>query len=158
MGIVLGVDPGIVATGWGVVDIASSRRIVLLGCGVIRRGKGTESKTDAMIRISDAVVQILEKFSPDFAVVEDSFVNMNPRSSLVLGQVRGVILLSLGKGGIKVLECSPTYVKKSVTGNGHASKEQVMFMVKKIVKNVPDDITKDACDAIAAALSYSNYC
>jgi crossover junction endodeoxyribonuclease RuvC len=105
--------------------------------------------------IYDEVKTVIERFEPDVVVVEDVFVGKNARSALMLGHARGVILLAAEICGVPVAEYTPREIKKAVTGNGNATKDQVAFMVKKRLnlKEIPNP--SDASDAVAAALSYS---
>jgi crossover junction endodeoxyribonuclease RuvC len=105
--------------------------------------------------IYDEVKTIIDRFDPDVVVVEDVFVGKNARSALMLGHVRGVILLAAEVCGVPVAQYTPREIKKAVAGNGNATKDQVAFMVQKRLrlKEVPSP--SDASDAVAAALSYS---
>lgn len=151
---ILGIDPGTMVTGYGVVQYAPPHDFSLRECGVFR----TSSKQLLGVRVReiyDEVKTVIERFEPDVVVVEDVFVGKNARSALMLGHARGVILLAAEICGVPVAEYTPREIKKAVTGNGNATKDQVAFMVKKRLnlKEIPNP--SDASDAVAAALSYS---
>ncbi len=141
-------------TGYGVIQCTSSNEFSLRECGVFR----TSSKQLLGVRVReiyDEVKTIIDRFDPDVVVVEDVFVGKNARSALMLGHVRGVILLAAEVCGVPVAQYTPREIKKAVAGNGNATKDQVAFMVQKRLrlKEVPSP--SDASDAVAAALSYS---
>ena len=141
-------------TGYGVIQCTSSTEFSLRECGVFR----TSSKQLLGVRVReiyDEVKTIIDRFDPDVVVVEDVFVGKNARSALMLGHVRGVILLAAEVCGVPVAQYTPREIKKAVAGNGTATKDQVAFMVQKRLrlKEVPSP--SDASDAVAAALSYS---
>ncbi|HIF37994.1 MAG TPA: crossover junction endodeoxyribonuclease RuvC [Gemmatimonadetes bacterium] len=152
--LILGIDPGTIVTGYGVIQCTSSNEFSLRECGVFR----TSSKQLLGVRVReiyDEVKTIIDRFDPDVVVVEDVFVGKNARSALMLGHVRGVILLAAEVCGVPVAQYTPREIKKAVAGNGNATKDQVAFMVQKRLrlKEVPSP--SDASDAVAAALSYS---
>lgn len=152
--LILGIDPGTIVTGYGVIQCTSSNEFSLRECGVFR----TSSKQLLGVRVReiyDEVKTIIDRFDPDVVVVEDVFVGKNARSALMLGHARGVILLAAEVCGVPVAQYTPREIKKAVAGNGNATKDQVAFMVQKRLrlKEVPSP--SDASDAVAAALSYS---
>lgn len=147
---VLGIDPGSAATGWALV-VATGNRYRLEAAGVIRtRG------ADRPRRLADLTARMDERIAalrPDVAAVELAFSGRNPRSGLVLAEARGVILAALGRSEVPVRELTPAAVKSAVVGTGRAEKQQVVFMVVRLLglKKPP---ARDAADAIAVALSY----
>jgi len=147
---VLGIDPGSSATGWALV-IATGNRYRLEEAGVIRpRG------ADRPVRLADLAARLDERIvslSPDVAAVELAFSGRNPRSGLVLAEARGVILATLGRHGLPVRGLTPAAVKSAVVGTGRAEKQQVVFMVVRLL-GLAKPPARDAADAIAVALTY----
>ena len=152
--IILGIDPGSLNCGYGILQI-EKRRIIAAGCDVIQV-KSTLSLPDRLKIIYEEISRVIAEYKPDIAAVESIFYGKNVRSAFTLSHARGVILLSLAQADIPVMEYSPREVKKSVVGNGNASKEQVEYMVKKIVNLKNKPTTQDATDAMAVALCQYN--
>jgi len=152
--IILGIDPGSINCGYGILQI-EKRRIVAAGCDVVQVNP-TLSLPIRLLKIYDEISKVIAEYNPDIAAVESIFYGKNIKSAFTLGHARGVILLSLAKAGIPIEEYSPREVKKSVVGNGNASKEQVEYMVKKIINLKKSPKTQDATDALAVALCQFN--
>lgn len=151
---ILGVDPGIHITGYGIIQVKhTSLEVVTTGTiSPVHRKKYPQR----LAFIYDRITQIIDEFHPDNIAVEDSFYSKNARTALVLGQARGVILLAAAHRELPCYEYPPKKVKMSVVGNGSASKEQVQYMVKAIL-NYKGEISKfDISDALAVALCHSN--
>jgi crossover junction endodeoxyribonuclease RuvC len=151
--IVLGVDPGTQVTGYGVVRGGSVDTMCLVECGVIR----TQSRDPLPARlrtIYDGVAELLSRHNPDVISIEDVFYARNVRTTVTLGHARGVILLASEQHGVEVREMTPTAIKKAVVGTGAGTKEQVQFMVARLLrlKSVPKPA--DAADGVAAALAF----
>lgn len=150
---ILGIDPGSSVTGYGVVERGAGR-LVHVAHGTLRppRSVPLASRLDHLYR---TVAEVIARHEPDCVAVEQVFVAASPRSALVLGQARGAILAAVAARGLPVNEYTPTRIKRSVTGNGRASKRQVKFMVKRLLAldRLPVD---DAADALAAAISHAN--
>ena len=126
---VLGLDPGLRRTGWGVIESTGARlHFIDAGCISI---DADASLSERLAALHEAVVEVAKRFAPDEAAVEETFVNKNPASTLKLGQARGAVMLAPALAGIHVAEYSATQVKKSVTGTGHAAKEQVQAMIDR---------------------------
>lgn len=150
---IIGLDPGISKTGWAVISLSKENNIEFLDGSTI----STDSKMDVGQRlhiIFEQLQKIISLHSPDEAAVEKIFVNKNPRSSLTLGYARGVAILALQMTKLSINEYDANYIKKSITGNGHANKDQVIFMVKQIIKNV-DVKCHHTADAIATAICHA---
>lgn len=111
---------------------------------------------DRLVVIYSEIKKIIEKYKPEISAVETIFYGKNIRSAFTLGHVRGTIILALAEQKIRIMEYSPREIKKSVVGNGNASKEQVKFMVEKILKTNFDNKSQDATDALAIALCQFN--
>ena len=151
--IVLGIDPGTATTGYGVVKGEGSGPIALLECGVIR----TRPRDPLPLRlreIFDGVAELIARHRPEALAVEDVFYAKNVRTTVVLGHARGVILLAGAQAALEVHELPPAEIKKAVVGTGSATKEQVQFMLTRLLrlKSVPHP--SDASDGVAAALAY----
>ena len=150
---VLGIDPGTVVTGYGVIDWTGSR-IAHVASGVVRPGR-TGSMPERLATIHRGVAELIETHRPDVLAVEESFYGTNPKTAIKLGQARGVILVLGVLNDLEVVEYSPRFVKQAVVGRGGATKEQVQYMVTRILglKDVPE--TTDASDALAIALCHA---
>lgn len=143
---ILGLDPGLSATGWAVLLRSGELRAY----GVIRpKGRTLGEK---LVCLHEEVQRVLHEYPPTLAVMETVIYHKNPRTALSLGAARGVILLALAQREIPVVELSPTDIKLSITGSGAAPKEQVAFMVRYLLK-LPQPLPHHATDAMACALS-----
>ncbi len=150
----LGLDPGLRRTGWGVIDCAGSR-LVHVANGVI--GSDAEKTiAERLVELHSGVLEIIDRYRPDAAAVEETFVNKNPESTLKLGLARGAILLAPALQGLPVSEYAPNRVKKSVVGAGHANKDQVQLMVSKLLPGVAL-ANPDAADALAVAICHAHF-
>ena len=148
---VLGIDPGLRALGWGVID-ADGARLSHVANGVCQSGDGPLASRLLMLyrELSDLVA----RFAPDAAAVEQTFVNRDGAATLKLGQARGIALLVPAEAGIEVGEYAPNAVKKTVVGVGHADKRQVAHMVKMQLPSA-DLAGPDAADALAIAICHA---
>ncbi len=151
---VLGVDPGLHKTGWGVVEFRSGL-LRFLGCGLIKT-KPIEATARRLVVIDAGLSQIMRDFDIDEAAVEETFVNQNPASALKLGQARGVCLMAVARTGLDVGEYAPTVIKKSVVGTGRASKDQVGMMIKTLLPS-SGKISEDEADALAVAICHGHH-
>lgn len=148
---ILGIDPGSVITGYGVVERVGNR-LRHIDNGVIRPPAGAEYPA-RLAYIYDALRACVERFAPQALAIEEVFVAKNVRSALHLGQARGIALLVAAQGGLPIAEYSTRTVKQSVVGNGAATKEQVQYMVTKLLA-LPEPPTADAADALAVAITH----
>ena len=150
--LVLGIDPGTANTGYGVVRGGGAATPVLVECGVIRT-RPRDTLPSRLREIHEGIRELIERHKPDALAVEDVFYSRNVRTTVVLGHARGVILLAAEQSGIVVNEFAPAEIKKAVVGTGSASKEQVQFMIMRLLrlKTVPQP--NDAADGVAAALA-----
>jgi len=151
--IVLGVDPGTQVTGYGVVSGTSPTDMTLVECGVIRT-QARDPLPARLREIYDGMTTLVGRHHPDVMSVEDVFYARNVRTTVTLGHARGVILLSGEQHGVRVHEFAPAAIKKAVVGAGAATKEQVQYMLMRLLrlKSVPKP--SDAADGVAAALAY----
>ncbi|WP_439813948.1 crossover junction endodeoxyribonuclease RuvC [Zavarzinia sp. CC-PAN008] len=150
----IGLDPGLRRTGWGVIDMTGSR--------LAHVAHGTVTSDDAadlavrLRQIHDGVVAVIAEQRPDQAAVEETFVNRNPASTLKLGQVRGVVMLAPALAGLPVAEYAPTRVKQAVVGTGRADKDQIRAMLKVLLPAV-EIAGADAADALAIAICHAHH-
>lgn len=151
---ILGLDPGLRRTGWGVVD-AEGSRLLHVACGTILPPE-TLPMAERLARLHDGLSDVIRRFAPHEAAVEETFVNMNPASTLKLGQARGVVLLAPAQAGLPVAEYAPLLVKKSVVGAGRAEKQQIRMMIG-ILLPAADPQTEDAADALAVAITHAHH-
>ena len=151
---ILGIDPGTAATGYGVVaQVDGPRLAALVECGVIR----TRPRDPLPVRlrtIFEGVVELIERYHPDVLAVEDVFYARNVRTTIVLGHARGVVLLAGAQAGMQIHEFPPAEIKKAVVGTGGATKQQVQFMVARLLRLRTVPHPTDAADGVAAALAY----
>jgi len=152
--IILGIDPGSLHCGYGILEL-EKRRIVAAGADVVSM-PAKQHLAARLVLLHDKMSEILEEYKPDVAAVESIFYGKNIKSAFTLGHARGVILLALAQHNIPIAEYSPKEIKRSVVGNGNASKEQVEYMVKKMLKMEDDFISHDASDALAIAICHYN--
>lgn len=146
----MGVDPGSAATGWAVVESIGSK-VRLIEAGVVRpRGA---SRAERLADLDTRFSVVLERHAPEEAAVESTFSARNPRSALALAESRGVLLAALGRRGLTVASYTPAEVKTSVVGHGRAEKQQVVFMIVRLLRLETQPAT-DAADAAAVALTH----
>lgn len=150
---VIGIDPGLRRTGWGVLDVAGTR-LVHVANGVCV-SEGTEL-AQRLRSLHEQLTAVLRRFRPDTAAVEQTFVNKDAAGTLKLGQARGIALLVPAQAGLAVAEYAPNAVKKVVVGVGHAEKAQVAHMVRLQFPGV-DLAGPDATDAVAIALCHAHH-
>jgi crossover junction endodeoxyribonuclease RuvC len=152
--IILGLDPGLGCTGWGVI-LAEGNRLAHVANGQIR----TDAKqllASRLVELERQLSAVIDEHRPASAAVEEVFVNENPQSTLKLGQARGVVLLAAGRGGIDIGEYAPRLVKKAVVGTGGAEKAQVQAMVQRLLPGVKI-AGPDAADALAVAITHAHH-
>jgi crossover junction endodeoxyribonuclease RuvC len=150
----LGLDPGLRHTGWGIVDMAGNR-LRHVADGTIHSA-GNRPLAERLVELHDGLVKVIEQYRPDAAAVEETFVNKNPTSTLKLGLARGVVLLVPALAGIAVAEYPANLVKKSVVGVGHADKTQVQAMVQRLLPGCLAS-SADAADALAVAICHAHH-
>jgi len=151
---ILGIDPGLRRTGWGVVEIAGNR-LGFLGCGSVLT-RDEDHLGMRLVAIHDGLTRIIEKFHPDEAAVEVTFVNKDAHATLKLGQARGVAMLVPARAGMPVAEYEPNLVKKSIVGNGHGDKTQVRMMITVLLPTA-ELTSDDAADALAIAITHAHH-
>jgi crossover junction endodeoxyribonuclease RuvC len=150
----LGLDPGLRHTGWGVLDVAGNR-LSHVASGVVH-SRAEAPLAERLVALFRQLNEVLDRHAPDEAAVEESFVNKNPASTLKLGMARGVVLLAPAERGLPVFEYSANLIKKSVVGAGHADKQQIQTMVHRLLPGVVLE-APDAADALAAAICHAHH-
>jgi crossover junction endodeoxyribonuclease RuvC len=150
----IGLDPGLRHTGWGIID-ASGSRLIYIAAGVVHTN-GSNALAQRLVELHDGLRQVIAAYQPVAAAVEESFVNKNPTSTLKLGLARGVVLLVPALAGIPVAEYPANLIKKSVVGVGHAAKPQVQMMVRRLLPGCLA-ASADAADALAAAICHAHH-
>jgi crossover junction endodeoxyribonuclease RuvC len=151
--IVLGIDPGTAVTGYGVVQGEPFGALSLVECGVVRTNP-SDPLPVRLREIYDDVRALIERHRPDAVAVEDVFYSRNVRTTVVLGHARGVVLLAAEQAGVEIAEYAPAEIKKAVVGTGMATKEQVQFMVTRLLRLRHAPQPSDAADGAAAALAH----
>lgn len=152
--IILGVDPGTMTTGYGVVEKISS------GINFIHAGKvelsGIQFIHERIHRIFLSFIEIIKRFNPQELAIEDVFFAKNVKSALRIGQARGAVLIASAECGLRIYEYTPLEIKKAVVGYGRATKEQVRSMVKNIL-GIKDNLGFDESDALASAICHAHW-
>ncbi len=150
--VILGIDPGSVITGYGVID-ARGRQCRLLDQGVLRPGS-RKVLADRLKVIYDGLCEVIDRNRPELVAVETAFGGRFPKAALVLGHARGVALLAAANRGLQVWEYAPREVKMAIVRAGGASKQQVQFMVRAMLELGRETMPEDASDALAVALCH----
>ncbi len=151
---ILGLDPGLRITGWGIIDTEGSS-LSHVDHGVVKSKDGEELPI-RLVSLYTQLIDIIQAYAPQEAAVEETFVNKNPLSALKLGIARGVVLLAPAYAGLVIGEYSANKVKKSVVGFGHADKDQVAMMVSRLLPK-SGGVVQDAADALAVAICHAHH-
>jgi len=151
---ILGIDPGLRRTGWGVIDVIGNR-LIYVACGSVTVSERGDLAT-RLVRLHDGLTRVVEDFTPAEAAVENTFANVNGASTLKLGQARGIALLIPARAGLPVAEYAPNLVKKSLVGAGHADKNQIRVMLGVLLPKA-DPPSHDAADALAIAICHAHH-
>ena len=151
---ILGIDPGLVATGYGVIEVSAQYRLECRAAGVIR--PSSDDLANRLLQIFEQMGQLLREFAPDAMAMEDLYMTYShPRTAILMGHARGVIFLAGSQFGIPVTNYAPAEVKRAVTSSGRASKDQVQHMVQRLLSlsalPTPDHVS----DALALAITHS---
>ena len=149
---ILGLDPGLRRTGWGVI-VAEGSRLRWIAHGVVSPPEGAPF-SERLLHLLEAVGEVCAAHQCDEAAIEEVFVNMNPASTLKLGHARAAVMLAPARAGLSVAEYAPNLIKKAVVGAGHADKSQMAFMVKRLLP-AAGDVKADAADALAVAITHA---
>jgi crossover junction endodeoxyribonuclease RuvC len=151
---ILGIDPGLRNTGWGLITQDGSK-LSFIACGTIKSDE-KKSLAERLKQLHDGLSEIVASYTPDEAAVEETFVNKDARATLKLGHARGIALLVPALAGLSVAEYAPNLVKKTIVGAGHADKDQIHMMVKVLLPK-SDAKTPDAADALAIAMTHAQH-
>jgi crossover junction endodeoxyribonuclease RuvC len=151
---ILGIDPGLRRTGWGVVDVLGNR-LMFVACGSIDT-REHDDVAARLVTIHRGLAQVLEDHRPQEAAVEATFVNKNASATLKLGQARGVALLVPAQVGLRVSEYAPNLIKKTIVGAGHGEKAQIRMMIGVLLPKATPQ-TEDAADALAIAVTHAHH-
>ncbi|MHB9130527.1 MAG: crossover junction endodeoxyribonuclease RuvC [Armatimonadota bacterium] len=151
---IIGVDPGLIATGYGVIDVTEPCRLDCVAAGVIR--PDTKDLSLRLLQIHDQLTKVLHEFIPDALAVEDLYASYTfPKTAILMGHARGIIFLAATQRGIPVINYASTELKRAITGHGRASKEQVQLMVQRLLRlqalPTPDHVS----DALALAICHA---
>lgn len=151
---ILGIDPGLRRTGWGLIGYEGNR-LSYVACGSVESNEKL-SLAERLVAIHDGLVRIVDEFRPDEAAVEQTFVNRDATATLKLGQARGIAMLVPAKAGLSVAEYAPNLVKKTIVGAGHAEKAQIRLMIGVLLPKA-DPQSEDAADALAIAVTHAHH-
>ncbi|MGH6907014.1 MAG: crossover junction endodeoxyribonuclease RuvC [Aestuariivirga sp.] len=151
---IIGIDPGLRNTGWGVIEQEGSRLSYIADGSV--HSEPDAALPERLLQIHTQLLAVLREFAPEEAAIEETFVNKDARATLKLGQARGVAMLAPAQLGIPVSEYAPNVIKKSVVGAGHAEKVQVQHMVKLLLPRALMK-TADSTDALAIAICHAHH-
>lgn len=152
--LILGIDPGTIVTGYGVIDVRGSS-LKIITAGTVRNGSA-KPMSARLKSIHETLQQVIIEFKPDEVAVETAFYGKNAQSALKLGQARGVAILAAVSRDLPLAEYSPREVKKAVVGKGTASKEQVQYMVRSILRLKGRKEKYDVTDALAVAICHTH--
>jgi len=150
---ILGLDPGLALMGWGVIDMDGTR-LVHVAHGVIAT-RAADGLGLRLMRLHGALERVIAEHRPAAIAVEQAFVHKDPQAALKLGQARAVALLAAAQAGLEIAEYAPNHVKKCIVGHGHAGKEQVQAMVRRLLPACRVE-QADAADALAAAIAHAH--
>ena len=151
---ILGIDPGLRRTGWGVIEI-DGNRLTYIGCGSVEPAD-TLPLASRLLGIHEGLAKVMGDFQPMEAAVENTFVNKDGVATLKLGQARGIAMMTPAMFGILVAEYAPNQVKKTVVGAGHADKNQIQMMLKILLPKA-EPKSADAADALAIAITHAHH-
>ena len=151
----LGIDPGLRTTGFGIIEL-EGQRLRYISSGVIESGDVALGIPHRLGTLYQGVQEILLQYQPDAAAIEEIFLNVNPRSTLMLGQARGAVIAALVSTGLAVSEFSARGVKQAVVGTGRASKQQMQEMVKRLL-SLKKNPSPDAADALGVAICAAHH-
>ena len=151
---ILGIDPGLRRTGWGMIAIEGNR-LMFLACGSLATDDGA-GLAIRLLAIHDGLQRVVAEHAPDEAAVEATFVNKDAAATLKLGQARGIAMLVPAIAGLPVAEYAPNLVKKTIIGVGHGEKAQIRMMIGVLLPKA-DPRTHDAADALAVAVTHAHH-
>ncbi len=151
---ILGIDPGLRKTGWGLIAVAGTR-LSFVACGAVTSGD-RRSLAERLRQLHDGLARVVAQHEPDEVAVEETFINRDPQSAIKLGHARAIALVVPALAGLPVAEYAANLVKKTVVGTGHADKRQILAMVKVLLPRAAPE-TEDAADALAVAITHAQH-
>lgn len=151
---IIGIDPGLQNTGWGIIDINGSS-LTFVATGLVKTSPADDF-AQRLAQIDHELAQAIDRFAPDSSAIEETFVNKNPNSTLKLGMARGAAITSLARAGLPVAEYAARLVKKAIVGTGGADKTQMGMMINHLLR-IKQKINADQADALAVAICHANY-
>ena len=151
---ILGIDPGLRRTGWGLIE-SEGNRLIHIACGSLETGDASALGA-RLVTIHDGLIAVIEQYRPHEAAVENTFVNTNAAATLKLGQARGIAMLVPARAGLTVAEYAPNLVKKTIVGAGHGEKAQIRMMIGVLLPKA-DPQSEDAADALAIAICHAHH-
>ena len=151
---ILGIDPGLRRTGWGLIE-SDGNRLVYVACGCVDTDDRAEL-CERLVTLHAGLQKVIAQFSPEEAAVEHTFVNTNASATLKLGQARGIAMLVPARASVPVAEYAPNLVKKTIVGAGHGEKAQIRMMIGVLLPKA-DPQTHDAADALAIAVCHAHH-
>ena len=151
---IIGIDPGLRRTGWGVIE-CEGNKLSYVACGSVE-SDDRDALAARLACLHQGIAEVIERYRPHEAAVEETFVNADPRAALKLGQARGIALVVPAQAGLPVSEYAPNLVKKAIVGAGRAEKAQIRLMVRVLMPKA-DPQTEDAADALAIAICHAHH-
>jgi crossover junction endodeoxyribonuclease RuvC len=151
---ILGIDPGLRHTGWGVVQ-QTGNRLTFVAAGRINPAVDMPMAA-RLLALAEGITDVVRSHKPDEAAIEETFINKNAHSALLLGQARGSAIVALAQNGLSVAEYAANRIKQSITGHGHADKTQIQAMIK-ILLSGSGKLSPDAADALAVAITHAHH-
>src|ERR1700674_5723757 len=151
---ILGIDPGLRRTGWGVIEV-DGNRLIYVACGSAR-SDDKAALGARLVTLNDELVRVVDEFRPDEAAVEETFVNKDAAATLKLRQARGIALVVPAKAAVRIAEYAPNLVKKTIVGAGHGDKSQIRMMLGVLLPKA-DPKSHDAADALAIAITHAHH-
>ena len=152
--LILGIDPGLNKTGWGIIRVTGNN-IKFVASGLIKT-KASDPLYHRLATLDAGISEVVKQYSPDVAAIEETFMNNNAASALKLGQARGVVLTAPARAGLAVYEYGANKIKKSVVGNGHATKTQIGMMIGVLLPQA-GKISEDEADALAIGICHAHH-
>ena len=153
---ILGIDPGYAILGYGIIEMKGNR-FKVIDYGAVTTEAGMEMP-DRLKVLYNSLMELIGRFEPEVASVEELFFNTNAKTAILVGQARGVALLACSNSGLEIAEYTPLQIKQALVGNGRAEKKQVQFMVKTLLQLREIPKPDDAADALAIAICHANSC
>jgi crossover junction endodeoxyribonuclease RuvC len=151
---ILGIDPGLRRTGWGLIA-CEGNRLIFVACGSVETSE-RDDLAARLVCLHDGLTRVIEELAPDEAAVEATFVNAKASATLKLGQARGIAMLIPARAGLPVAEYAPNLVKKTIVGAGHGEKAQIRMMIGVLLPKA-DPQSEDAADALAIAITHAHH-